>query len=99
MLVSKRVAARVARDYPVEVQQDVIELLDSICRSSWRIFASDDGRDRVQAAVLKLAGGNIDTLLNAAGEVERDWRDVLVAAGLENEDWPARVAAILGEPR
>jgi len=96
--VSQRVADRVARDFPAAKQADVLDLLDSISRGSWRIFESETGRERIQAAVLKLAGGNIDALLAAAAEVEIDWRDVLVAAGMENEDWPERVAEILDQP-
>jgi len=30
-------------------------------------------------------------------EAERDWRDVLVAAGPENDDWPRRVDELLAE--
>jgi hypothetical protein len=32
-----------------------------------------------------------------AGEVDIDWRDVLMAADLGFDDWPMRVEAFLGE--
>jgi hypothetical protein len=55
-------------------------------------FLDAPGREqeaaRVHLAVLLLAGDmpqEIDKWLN---EAAKDWRDVLVAAGMENEDWP-----------
>jgi hypothetical protein len=44
-------------------------------------------RARVQLALVKLAGGDLGTLMRVARAATIDWRDVLVAAGLANADW------------
>lgn len=48
-------------------------------------------RERIQAAVVFLAAGSYAAFERAAGRAEVDWRDVLVAAGLANGDWPERL--------
>ena len=58
--------------------------------------SDDAGRERIQAAVLIVADGDLDRLERAAGEVAIDWRDVLMAADLGFDDWPERVDAYLG---
>ncbi len=52
--------------------------------------------ERVLAAVVKLADGDLSRLDRQLQEVRIDWRDVLVAAGFAHEDWPARVDDYLG---
>ena len=42
---------------------------------------------RVHAAVLWLAQGDIERFDRELNGACMDWRDTLVAAGLENEDW------------
>jgi hypothetical protein len=53
-------------------------------------------RERVQAAVVIVAAGSYPAFERAADRAERDWRDVLVAAGLANEDWPEQLERELG---
>ena len=97
-MISERVAARVVRDFTPKLHADVLELLESATSESSRIHGTAAGHERVHAAMLILAQGNVDKLLHAASEAEMDWRDLLVAAGLENDDWPARVDAFLDPP-
>ena len=52
--------------------------------------------ERVQAAVVQLARGDLDRLDRQLREARIDWRDVLVAAGLAHEDWPERLDDYLG---
>jgi len=52
--------------------------------------------ERVQAAVVKLARGDLDHLDRELRETQIDWRDVLVAAGFAHEDWPERLDDYLG---
>lgn len=52
--------------------------------------------ERVQAAVVKLARGDLGRLDAQLREARIDWRDVLVAAGLAHEDWPERLDDYLG---
>lgn len=83
MNVSPRVAERIARDFGEDSSSHVIELLSSLdLRPS-----SAEADERITAAIVLVAAGDVDRLVHAAGLAEKDWRDVLVAAGLENEDW------------
>jgi len=50
----------------------------------------------VQAAVVILARGNVGRLKDHISLARTDWRDVLVAAGVANEDWPSLLDAELG---
>jgi hypothetical protein len=54
-----------------------------------------EGDERIYAAILKIADRDVDRLLEAIDLAEADWRDVLVGAGFENDDWRLRVAAWL----
>lgn len=54
------------------------------------------GSERVQAAVVKLARGDLGRFDRQLNETMIDWRDVLVAAGLAHEDWPERLDDYLG---
>lgn len=47
--------------------------------------------ERVQAAIVLLADGDIHRLRQALDLAVTAWRDQLVAAGLASEDWPARL--------
>ena len=46
-------------------------------------------RDRVHFAALKVADGDAGRLAEAVRLAAADWRDLLVAASLADEDWPA----------
>lgn len=52
--------------------------------------------ERVQAATVQLARGDLGRLDVQLREARIDWRDVLVAAGLAHEDWPERLDTYLG---
>jgi hypothetical protein len=41
--------------------------------------------ERIRFSVLKLSGGNIDKLKRAITLAQKDWRDILVAAGFAND--------------
>jgi hypothetical protein len=58
-------------------------------------LAAGDTAERVQAALVLLAGGSWKRFEAAVAQAETDWRDTLVAAGLADGDWPARVEAFL----
>ncbi len=45
-------------------------------------------RDRVHLAILKLAGGNLEQFEKYLSLAARDWRNVLMSAGMANADWP-----------
>jgi len=67
------------------------------------VLASDldrtaEGMERVHAAMLRVATGSLERLLEAAALAELDWRDLLVEAGLALEDWRDRLTEDLGPP-
>jgi hypothetical protein len=43
--------------------------------------------DRVFLAIILLSKGDARRALRELAEAEKDWRDTLCAAGLENENW------------
>lgn len=81
-LASDRLTQRVLADFGAS---DVVDPL-----------IGDLDSERVQAAVVLWARGDIDRLRDAAALAHQDWRDALVRAGLADDDWPERLDAELG---
>lgn len=54
--------------------------------------------ERVQAAIVVTADGDIGRLRQMLDLAMTDWRDLLVAAGLADADWRQRLTAELGDP-
>lgn len=54
-------------------------------------------RERIQAALVIRSGGDWKHFEGMLHLVRMDWRDALMAADLGNDDWPHRLAAVLGE--
>lgn len=54
------------------------------------------GGERVQAAVILWARGDIGRLRDAAALARLDWRDALVRSGLDDDDWQQKLDAELG---
>jgi hypothetical protein len=52
--------------------------------------------ERVQTAVVLLSDGDMARFERQLRLARTDWRDVLVAAGLADEDWAGRLDAELG---
>jgi hypothetical protein len=94
--LTPRLAAKVERDFAEADRSGAIHTLERIDLGTWRSTDTPEGRERVLAAVVVVAAGNDARLGWAATDAELDWRDVLVAAGLENADWPERLDALLG---
>ncbi|MEL6984858.1 MAG: hypothetical protein AAFO29_20685, partial [Actinomycetota bacterium] len=51
----------------------------------------------MHAAVVLASHGDLEMLEEQANLAERDWRDVLVSAGLANDDWAERLERAVGE--
>jgi hypothetical protein len=94
--LTARLAARVDRDFAEADRAGAIGTLERVDLGTWQSTDTPDGRERVLAAILVLAAGDDGRLWREAQEAEKDWRDVLVAAGLENADWPERLDELLG---
>jgi hypothetical protein len=72
---------KLARLFPDPVQQTEVErILDGV------------GEDRVKLAILKLSGGDIEALRQAAAAAALDWRDVVAWA-----EYPEQMRAGHGE--
>jgi hypothetical protein len=89
-----RLAQRVLRDFPEPGSApEVLRLLAELATSTNdEMLASE----RVHAAVVLVADGNLGRLRQALDLAATDWRDVLVAAGLADADWPQRLDDELG---
>lgn len=91
MKLTPRILARLELDFAVSKRDQAVYVIESVDIGD----AENDGSERIQAAMLMVAGGNPDRLLEAATLAETDWRDLLMSADLGTEDWPARVEAYL----
>jgi hypothetical protein len=93
-----RLERRIQRDFPEPGSANgVLRLLAELPgRAGYghEMLASE----RVQAAAVLLADGDLRRLRQALELAAQDWRDLLVAAGLANGDWPQRLNDELGEP-
>jgi hypothetical protein len=92
-----RLDRRIRRDFPEPGSADeVLRLLSALAGAghSRKALASE----RVQAAIVLLARGEFPRLRRALDLASADWRDLLIDAGLANEDWPAKLDRELGPP-
>lgn len=91
-----RLEQRIRRDFPEPGSaHGVLELVSGLPRKAGydpEMLASE----RVQAAIVLLAHGDLARLRQALDLAATDWRDLLVAAGLADDDWPARLNRELG---
>jgi len=90
--VSQRVAEAVARDFGAHGPAVVLRLE----RLTLHGTPEDE---RVHAAIIFSAMGDLRALDEAVALAELDWRDLLVNARLADADWPNRLDAQLGPTR
>ncbi len=77
LTVSARLQRRVAQDFPIPgCAEEVI-----------RILAGVSDSERVQAAIVFAADGDLQEIKREAELVAVDWRDVLMNGDLAHEDW------------
>ena len=94
--MTPRIAAKLDRDFKLADQDAALSVMDAVLASDPERTA--EGMERIHAAMLLLAGGNLQRLLDAAALAELDWRDLFMDAGLGSEDWRDRIAEELGPP-
>jgi hypothetical protein len=82
--VSQRIEHRVRQDFGGASADAVLNRLAAI---DLPLQESEDGRERVQAAIVLPARGRYSVLERQIELAEVDWRDVLVAARLGDDDW------------
>jgi hypothetical protein len=80
--------------FPSTEHDEVAELLQSQCGNNLPFLGKEttEGLERFRFAALKLSGGSMDKLRAAVKLANRDWRDLLVAAGFADsvdahKDW------------
>ena len=96
MTTRSRLEARVYRDFAAPGSAAaVLDLLDALPTEAGYGHEMLAG-ERVRAAIVLLAAGDLGRLRQALNLAKADWRDVLMAADLADEDWPARLDAALG---
>ncbi|MFF3837461.1 hypothetical protein [Streptomyces sp. NPDC001930] len=96
MPLGPRLERRIRRDFPdpgsaAEIRRRLVDLPETMGYDH-EFFACE----RAQAAMVLLAGGSVPAVRAAEELAARDWRDLLVGAGLAHEDWPDRLLEELG---
>ncbi|MEU9956142.1 hypothetical protein [Streptomyces sp. NPDC050982] len=91
MAVTDRIAVAISDQYGNEADS-VVSLLKEAELRAFRELAEE----RITAAVVILANGSVDKLLNAIQLMETDWRDLLIAAELADVNWPSTLDDIFG---
>lgn len=99
MSLSPRLRRRIARDFPepgsaAGIEDLVVSAVESLPLADWPATAIE----RIQAAIVIGGSGDLARLRHMRDLALQDWRDLLVAAGLGNQDWPRRLDAELGPP-
>ncbi|MFI0479499.1 hypothetical protein [Actinomadura sp. 9N215] len=96
--VSERVRRRVRKDFPHQAEQ-VIEALAGLTEGVFSGEPRDSiAVERIQVAALVRAHGRLRKLDEAVALGRRDWRDLLVGAGLAHEGWQQLVENELAPP-
>ena len=90
--VSPRLETRVGRDFPPEAAEQVIALLQTVPDIH---SASRQDAERLQTAALILLEGDPRRIPHVRETLMRDWRDMLVWAGLGHSNWPDRLNEML----
>jgi hypothetical protein len=86
--VSDVVRAEVGNRFHVSEGHQVLSALESANLPFLESAERERERARVHLAIIKLADGDMGGFQQALAMARTDWRDVLVAAGLANADWP-----------
>ena len=89
--VSRRLEARVRRDFAADAADDVLARLAGLQLA----LADKQSTERIHAAIVLLAAGDLEKFDYAVWCAETDWRDVLVASSLSS-GWVARLDEELG---
>lgn len=61
-----------------------------------RLVSEASDSERVQAAIVVWARGDLSRLRSSLELARSDWRDVLVRGDLADADWPTKLDAELG---
>jgi hypothetical protein len=90
--ISSRLEARIRRDFPLAADK-VIAFLQTVPDLH---VASRQDLERLQAAAFILLEGDVGRIPRVREILARDWRDMLVWAGLGHSNWPDRLNEMFG---
>ena len=94
--MTPRLEQRIARDFPEPGSaQEIVRLLSEL-PDQGSYDNSYLHSERVMAGIVLFAHGDIARFQDALNLAVTDWRDLLMASGLANEDWPTRLDTELG---
>jgi hypothetical protein len=85
--VTARLRKRIDRDFPAGTADEVARSLAGLPAEA---FGRQD-QERVMAAVILASDGQWERFRAELRLVTVDWRDVMVAGGLADADWPVRL--------
>lgn len=96
MTGSTRLERRIRRDFPEPGSApEILRILNALPDAVG--YDREEFRsERIRAAIVLLAEGDIKKLRQAIELAKLDWRDVLVAGELADADWAVRLDAELG---
>jgi hypothetical protein len=90
--LTPRLRKRIRRDFPAGSAEIVISNLEALADSEF----DGQGGERVLAAAVIASRGQWDRFKSMLQLLRLDWRDVLMAGGLGEDDWRLVLDAELG---
>jgi len=82
--LTQRLSDRIGRDFAPATAEQVRSYLTSLTADA----SGGQDLERIQAAVVLASHGQWERFRRVFDLLSVDWRDVLMAGGLGNEDWP-----------
>lgn len=86
-----RLLKRIREEFAPGTAEEVIRRLHALPEEQY----GGQGAERIQAALVFVSRGAWSRFVAGLSLLEQDWRDVLVRAGLADDDWPAVLAGEL----
>lgn len=98
-----RLARRVRADFTAagcatEVVRLLLRMVVDLGNHEWADADWRGWAERICAAVILVADGDVPRLLEAIDQARVDWRDLLGAADLADGDWAQRLDVLFPEP-
>ncbi|MET7544761.1 hypothetical protein ABZS94_03120 [Streptomyces sp. NPDC005500] len=86
-VISERLHRRIRRDFP---DQDVVKgVVGALRVLADELSSSRQDTERLLAAAVFIAAGNLNRFISAVQIARKDWRDLLLGGDLADEDWPS----------
>ncbi|MGC0339521.1 hypothetical protein [Streptomyces sp. SLBN-8D4] len=86
VVISARLHARIERDFPEPGAAKGVE--GALRKLAEELQDSRQDPERLMAAAVLIAQGDVGRFRRAVGIARQDWRDLLMGGGLGHEDWP-----------